>query len=213
MGRFLTPDWSAKEEPVPYAKLDDPQSLNLYAYVRNNPLIRVDADGHIDWNYLKDKFNQIWYAKVSIGVGIGEKVKITKHLEVETEAKIGLEQKLTVNGTRTVVKAEASAGLKLGEKKVGTAATLEMQVEKDNHLSLGKPELHCCDLSKSSESKGGNAEKGTTTDGNEIGIEGHVGALGGEAGMDVDKAIEFAKAAKEQVENEVANDMKKILGN
>jgi RHS repeat-associated protein len=48
MGRFLSPDWSAKEEPVPYAKLDNPQSLNLYAYVLNNPLSRVDADGHDD---------------------------------------------------------------------------------------------------------------------------------------------------------------------
>ena len=46
MGRFMSPDWSAQEEPVPYAKMDDPQSLNLYAYVRNNPLTRVDADGH-----------------------------------------------------------------------------------------------------------------------------------------------------------------------
>ena len=47
MGRFLSPDWSAKEEPVPYAKMDDPQSLNLYAYLLNsNPLAGVDADGH-----------------------------------------------------------------------------------------------------------------------------------------------------------------------
>jgi RHS repeat-associated protein len=46
MGRFLSPDWSAQAEPVPYAKLDDPQSLNLYAYVRNNPLGSIDADGH-----------------------------------------------------------------------------------------------------------------------------------------------------------------------
>jgi RHS repeat-associated protein len=46
MGRFLSPDWSAKEEPVPYADLDDPQSLNLYAYVRNNPLSKADPDGH-----------------------------------------------------------------------------------------------------------------------------------------------------------------------
>jgi len=46
MGRFMSPDWSAKEDPVPYANLEDPQSLNLYSYVRNNPLIRVDADGH-----------------------------------------------------------------------------------------------------------------------------------------------------------------------
>jgi RHS repeat-associated protein len=46
MGRFLSPDWSAKEDPVPYVVLDDPQSLNLYAYVRNNPLARTDPDGH-----------------------------------------------------------------------------------------------------------------------------------------------------------------------
>jgi hypothetical protein len=49
MGRWLSPDWSAKEEPVPYAKLDEPQTLNLYQYVRNNPLSRVDADGHGDY--------------------------------------------------------------------------------------------------------------------------------------------------------------------
>jgi hypothetical protein len=42
----MSPDWSAKEEPVPYAKTDDPQSLNLYSYVRNNPLSRTDPDGH-----------------------------------------------------------------------------------------------------------------------------------------------------------------------
>jgi RHS repeat-associated protein len=46
MGRWMSPDWSAKEEPVPYAKLDSPQSLNLYSYVGNNPLSRVDPEGH-----------------------------------------------------------------------------------------------------------------------------------------------------------------------
>jgi RHS repeat-associated protein len=49
MGRFMSPDWSAKREPVPYAKLDNPQSLNLYAYVFNNPLSHIDADGHATW--------------------------------------------------------------------------------------------------------------------------------------------------------------------
>jgi hypothetical protein len=46
MGRFMSPDWSAKVEPVPYAKVDDPQSLNLFAFVGNNPLTHVDVDGH-----------------------------------------------------------------------------------------------------------------------------------------------------------------------
>jgi RHS repeat-associated protein len=53
LGRFTTPDWSAKVVPVPYAVMADPQSLNLYAYVRNNPIIHVDLDGHTckagDW--------------------------------------------------------------------------------------------------------------------------------------------------------------------
>lgn len=46
MGRWMSPDWSAKIEPVPYSKIEDPQSLNLYGYVGNNPLSLIDADGH-----------------------------------------------------------------------------------------------------------------------------------------------------------------------
>lgn len=46
LGRFLSPDWSVSIEPVPYAKLDNPQSLNLYIYVFNNPVSGVDLTGH-----------------------------------------------------------------------------------------------------------------------------------------------------------------------
>lgn len=45
-GRFTTPDWSAKVQGVPYADFNDPQSLNLYGYVRDNPISRIDPDGH-----------------------------------------------------------------------------------------------------------------------------------------------------------------------
>jgi RHS repeat-associated protein len=50
MGRFMTPDWSAAPVTVPGANLGDPQSLNLYSYVGNNPLVFVDPDGHC-WRY------------------------------------------------------------------------------------------------------------------------------------------------------------------
>ena len=50
MGRFMSPDWAAESEPVPYAKNShNPQTLNLYAYMRNNPLGGTDPDGHCDW--------------------------------------------------------------------------------------------------------------------------------------------------------------------
>jgi RHS repeat-associated protein len=45
-GRWMIPDWAAKATAVPYADFGDPQTLNLYAYVRNNPVAGVDADGH-----------------------------------------------------------------------------------------------------------------------------------------------------------------------
>ncbi len=46
MGRWMSPDWADKPEAVPYSDLNDPQSLNLYGYVRNNPLSKNDLDGH-----------------------------------------------------------------------------------------------------------------------------------------------------------------------
>ena len=46
LGRFTSPDWSERPEPVPYADFSNPQSLNLYAYIRNNPLAQSDPDGH-----------------------------------------------------------------------------------------------------------------------------------------------------------------------
>jgi RHS repeat-associated protein len=48
-GRFTSPDSAADEilsVPIPYADLQNPQSLNLYSYVQNNPLRYTDPDGH-----------------------------------------------------------------------------------------------------------------------------------------------------------------------
>ena len=47
-GRWLLPDWSETPVPVPYATFTNPQSLNLYTYVGNNPVNAVDADGHVE---------------------------------------------------------------------------------------------------------------------------------------------------------------------
>jgi RHS repeat-associated protein len=46
MGRWLSPDWSRDPDPLPWADIENPQTLNLYGYVINNPLARRDSDGH-----------------------------------------------------------------------------------------------------------------------------------------------------------------------
>jgi RHS repeat-associated protein len=46
MGRFMSPDWSESPEAVPYGILSNPQTLNLYAYVKNNPGKDTDPTGH-----------------------------------------------------------------------------------------------------------------------------------------------------------------------
>ena len=62
VGRFMSPDWAAKPTTVPYAKFGDPQSLNLYSYVENGPINRIDVDGH-----------DLWGAEgTSVAAGIGE---------------------------------------------------------------------------------------------------------------------------------------------
>ena len=87
MGRFMSPDWSAKIEPVPYSKLDDPQTLNLYAYVGNNPLSRTDPDGHLQ----EDKHGKVKFHATGTGVGKwsftdskGNKVTITQKYKTGT---------------------------------------------------------------------------------------------------------------------------------
>jgi RHS repeat-associated protein len=45
-GRWTSPDWSAVPAPVPYANLTNPQTLNLYAMVSDNPETFSDLDGH-----------------------------------------------------------------------------------------------------------------------------------------------------------------------
>ena len=67
LGRFMTPDWAAGPITVPYASFGDPQSLNLYAYVRNDPNTGIDLDGHdypgdgmTQYGTASSGFTQIW---------------------------------------------------------------------------------------------------------------------------------------------------------
>lgn len=52
MGRWLSADWSFAPTAIPYADLSNPQSLNLYSYVGNNPMNLVDPLGHFQLSAL-----------------------------------------------------------------------------------------------------------------------------------------------------------------
>ena len=85
-GRFMTPDWSAKPQGVPYAVLGDPQSLNLYTYVGNSPLNRTDPTGHCESGGQKQGF---WWC-VGHALGINETTE-------EAAARIATERQWLIN--------------------------------------------------------------------------------------------------------------------
>ena len=64
-GRWMSPDWANGASAVPYADFSDPQTLNLYAYVRNNPIANSDPIGH---NIIADGLEQrdVWGASSGI---------------------------------------------------------------------------------------------------------------------------------------------------
>jgi RHS repeat-associated protein len=45
-GRWLSADWSNIPAPIPYANLSNPQSMNLYTMVGDDPESFADLDGH-----------------------------------------------------------------------------------------------------------------------------------------------------------------------
>jgi RHS repeat-associated protein len=71
-GRFLSPDWSGVPEAVPYADFANPQSLNLYAYVADNPLSSVDPDGHGCYGFGGTQ----WNVSASLSVDGGDSTSV-----------------------------------------------------------------------------------------------------------------------------------------
>ncbi len=57
-GRWLSSDWSAVPVAVPYANLTNPQTLNLYSMVADDPESFADLDGHAAGDNCPECINQ-----------------------------------------------------------------------------------------------------------------------------------------------------------
>ena len=83
-GRFVSPDQfvlfqfntianhPAATRSLPYANVLDPQTLNTYAYVRNNPINQTDPDGHLA---IASAFAKLSGALAHIAIRLGQYVR------------------------------------------------------------------------------------------------------------------------------------------
>jgi len=113
LGRWISPDWSAIPAPVPYANLTNPQTLNLYAMVHNNPETLADFDGHCP-NCVAAGIGAV--AGAAIGAGseyVGAKLA---HREVTGKELLGAALKGAATG--------AAAGFTAGASLLATSAAV-----------------------------------------------------------------------------------------
>lgn len=69
LARFMTPDWAERPTAVPYAAFGNPQTLDLYDYVQNNPNAKIDPDGHRDDSSLGETLATAIAGVVNVYVG------------------------------------------------------------------------------------------------------------------------------------------------
>jgi RHS repeat-associated protein len=131
LGRFMTPDWSAKAEPVPYAKLDNPQSLNLYAYADNNPLRFVDVDGHADVAAMCSGQEGPCNVTVNQTVNfIDENGKVTSTISLSTNFTVTHDDKGNISSVTTSATASNVSGVPLPKSELATIASTDAAIQK-----------------------------------------------------------------------------------
>lgn len=108
-GRFHSADWSAIPAPVPYADLGNPQTLNLYAYVKNNPLNLTDPTGHQAAGALVGTGGNYMAARMRAG---GSVLGCAYDGSCGGDA-VFTEWELTVNGEGTGIYFDTEAGVRL----------------------------------------------------------------------------------------------------
>jgi RHS repeat-associated protein len=127
-GRWLSSDWSAVPVPVPYANLSNPQTLNLYAMVADDPESFEDLDGHGFWEVFSEFSAGLQNALVSdnlAGIGRQEQTTTAGHAGAivgDTLATLQGAGEATTGGTLVAAGAAAcstGAGCVVGAPAIG----------------------------------------------------------------------------------------------
>ncbi len=160
LGRWYTPDSAGKGA----VQLDDPQTWNMYAYVRNNPTTLTDPSGldsfwtrlehevagyvstallqgarqwtAENWNKQK-KLGGYLYAKHGNGSGLGTKATLGP-IKADVVLKHGEETKFTADGSTTSSVDGGGAKLGIGGFKVGLSVETT-QVTMENGSPVVRP--------------------------------------------------------------------------
>jgi RHS repeat-associated protein len=156
LGRYVSPDWSAKPTPVPYADFSNPQTLNLYAYSHNNPTTLVDPDGHCGTpsglkpgqvgvcvaSYIKAS----WFGPGGRGDGRGPNgqggtSRIETRLVVDPSKHSATKTNETINRSGIVVKdfgPQGKGGSTVSSTQTDQQGNTYFQVSQDAHSSYAK---------------------------------------------------------------------------
>lgn len=128
MGRWMSPDWAKTPEGVPYADLSNPQSLNLYGYLSNNPLSHTDPDGHqCDWcNTVMSWLSSSHSSSASASVTGGQGSASNGPISADAKALTASASANASYGSNTSAGAKASASFAEATVNEGTHSTTQM---------------------------------------------------------------------------------------
>jgi RHS repeat-associated protein len=171
MGRWMSPDWAPNVQTVPYADFTHPQTLNLYNYMRNNPLGGVDADGH---GPIFDLIVSVVSTKVATYVAQHPEVaqalsKVAGSLSLKVNGGVGLEESIGKSGFKGSAALSATGFWQFSSKGVTAGSDLKLGASIETPIT-GKQSIGGTSETISKENGEDLPEPGKTENSNETGI-------------------------------------------
>ena len=134
LGRFMTPDWATTPIDVPYADFGNPQSLNLYSYVKNNPTTMGDPDGHdggpldVLIGFAQSLFNN---TAVPVSHAVNAIANLSRPADEQSAgmAPLAPENDVQAGAQQGMNRGIAMAGVFFGDELAGAGSRVEATVE------------------------------------------------------------------------------------